>query len=520
MSPTNNKPKQKRRKFSQQEKEALREGVGVWGAGNWAEIRSYRMLVLGKRTNRQLKDLFRTMKKHGEFPNVEMSDLTKKRRAAKSQAVIDDSVFFESSDNEEESEDENNDEPEPARKKRHTIPIDDSDDEEDSKPAAWDSAKQQRAISVDSDKGEEEDVSEEEESAPDQQKESNMVVIDDLDSKGDDNVAAPMAARSTPNNERDFVSAIDALFVQSLSNKHTVTVGDIQRQLEVQFDGFKCNKSMGTFIKNRLKDLCRGRIKPGEDKNENFSGTAKSDTDETLRDSSEATSRNKATAVGSDGSSKSGNVFRSSTSSANTLEGHASGSPGNDTKAETIISLLDDVNSDVNDLNSDEPKASLTALKNKPDVPSASATDQTRATFESKHRAERNDDDDMLKKDATIQDVNKVIQACESHIQVLQNDKSRTRDEIAQETSWWRQQVQKWETRLLSSIGGTGEEDETLHTDVNRFLSIMDSIEVFHSRIRELANDTLSSREEVAKRTMKWREKEQEWKDRLVEQQR
>ena len=56
----------KRRRWTDEEKAALKQGVETHGAGQWAQIKKDHPLVLRNRHNVQLKDCWRTMVKRGE----------------------------------------------------------------------------------------------------------------------------------------------------------------------------------------------------------------------------------------------------------------------------------------------------------------------------------------------------------------------------------------------------------------------------------------------------------------------
>ena len=60
-------PGQKRRKFTDEEKAAIKLGVEQFGTGRWVELKDFYSDVLGGRTNVQIKDCYRTMRKHGEI---------------------------------------------------------------------------------------------------------------------------------------------------------------------------------------------------------------------------------------------------------------------------------------------------------------------------------------------------------------------------------------------------------------------------------------------------------------------
>jgi hypothetical protein len=57
----------KKMRFSQAEKEAIRQGVMKYGIGKWAQIRSGHAVTLLNRTSVNIKDCYRTMCKRGEF---------------------------------------------------------------------------------------------------------------------------------------------------------------------------------------------------------------------------------------------------------------------------------------------------------------------------------------------------------------------------------------------------------------------------------------------------------------------
>lgn len=57
----------KRRRFTQEEKDAIKEGVMKYGLGKWAKIKFENIEVLQNRTNVNIKDCYRTMMRKGEF---------------------------------------------------------------------------------------------------------------------------------------------------------------------------------------------------------------------------------------------------------------------------------------------------------------------------------------------------------------------------------------------------------------------------------------------------------------------
>lgn len=59
-------PLKKRRRFMQDEKDAIKEGVAIFGQGNWSKIKS-EYPALWSRTNVNIKDCYRTMCRNGEI---------------------------------------------------------------------------------------------------------------------------------------------------------------------------------------------------------------------------------------------------------------------------------------------------------------------------------------------------------------------------------------------------------------------------------------------------------------------
>jgi hypothetical protein len=57
----------KRKKFTQEEKIAIREGINKFGVGKWSEIKTEYALILRDRTAVNIKDCYRAMKNHGEI---------------------------------------------------------------------------------------------------------------------------------------------------------------------------------------------------------------------------------------------------------------------------------------------------------------------------------------------------------------------------------------------------------------------------------------------------------------------
>mmetsp|Transcript_8402 Transcript_8402/g.18944 ORF Transcript_8402/g.18944 Transcript_8402/m.18944 type:complete len:1013 (+) Transcript_8402:439-3477(+) len=57
----------KRKKWTEEEKDAVREGVEAYGVGRWAVIKSEWAMALQDRTSVQIKDCYRTMLKRGEI---------------------------------------------------------------------------------------------------------------------------------------------------------------------------------------------------------------------------------------------------------------------------------------------------------------------------------------------------------------------------------------------------------------------------------------------------------------------
>lgn len=57
----------RRRLFTDEEKQAIRDGINIYGVGKWADIKAHFAIVLRHRTSVQIKDCFRTMVKKGEI---------------------------------------------------------------------------------------------------------------------------------------------------------------------------------------------------------------------------------------------------------------------------------------------------------------------------------------------------------------------------------------------------------------------------------------------------------------------
>lgn len=59
-----------RRVWTDQEKQAVKQGIRDFGVGQWAEIKKRWKVVLKDRTSQQIKDCYRTMLKRGELKDV------------------------------------------------------------------------------------------------------------------------------------------------------------------------------------------------------------------------------------------------------------------------------------------------------------------------------------------------------------------------------------------------------------------------------------------------------------------
>jgi hypothetical protein len=59
-----------RRIWSDDEKNAIKEGIKVIGVGKWADIKRRYSVLLGDRTGGQIKDCFRTMRKRNELNDI------------------------------------------------------------------------------------------------------------------------------------------------------------------------------------------------------------------------------------------------------------------------------------------------------------------------------------------------------------------------------------------------------------------------------------------------------------------
>ena len=94
--------KKKRRRWSEEEKEAVRNGVRICGVGNWKQVRFLGMPVLRSRTPVDIKDCFVNLKKRGEFENVSLGPKAKKRR--ENRQPICTKIFDEESDDGEEQQ--------------------------------------------------------------------------------------------------------------------------------------------------------------------------------------------------------------------------------------------------------------------------------------------------------------------------------------------------------------------------------------------------------------------------------
>ena len=58
----------KRKRFTNEEKEAVKKGVEQYGPGDWKSVKNHYLGILHHRTPVQIKDCFRTMVKRGEVP--------------------------------------------------------------------------------------------------------------------------------------------------------------------------------------------------------------------------------------------------------------------------------------------------------------------------------------------------------------------------------------------------------------------------------------------------------------------
>mmetsp|Transcript_19086 Transcript_19086/g.41282 ORF Transcript_19086/g.41282 Transcript_19086/m.41282 type:complete len:536 (+) Transcript_19086:71-1678(+) len=72
--------RQKKRKFTNDEKNAILAGISTKGFGHWEQIRQEHFDILGHRTSLQIKDCFRTMVKLGQAQRIEEDDETKRER--------------------------------------------------------------------------------------------------------------------------------------------------------------------------------------------------------------------------------------------------------------------------------------------------------------------------------------------------------------------------------------------------------------------------------------------------------
>ena len=54
----------KKRRFTEEEKKAIKDGVNIFGVGKWADIKALYAVQLRHRTSVQIKDCYRTMQKY------------------------------------------------------------------------------------------------------------------------------------------------------------------------------------------------------------------------------------------------------------------------------------------------------------------------------------------------------------------------------------------------------------------------------------------------------------------------
>lgn len=73
----------KRKRFTNEEKEAVKKGVEQYGPGDWKSIKNHYLGILHHRTPVQIKDCFRTMVKRGEVPENWGQDAKEARKAAR-----------------------------------------------------------------------------------------------------------------------------------------------------------------------------------------------------------------------------------------------------------------------------------------------------------------------------------------------------------------------------------------------------------------------------------------------------
>ena len=73
----------KRKRFTNEEKEAVKKGVEQYGPGDWKSVKNHYLGILHHRTPVQIKDCFRTMVKRGEVPENWGQEAKEARQAAR-----------------------------------------------------------------------------------------------------------------------------------------------------------------------------------------------------------------------------------------------------------------------------------------------------------------------------------------------------------------------------------------------------------------------------------------------------
>ena len=73
----------RRKRFTNEEKEAVKKGVEQYGPGDWKSIKNHYLGILHHRTPVQIKDCFRTMVKRGEVPENWGQEAKEARKAAR-----------------------------------------------------------------------------------------------------------------------------------------------------------------------------------------------------------------------------------------------------------------------------------------------------------------------------------------------------------------------------------------------------------------------------------------------------
>eukprot|EP00544_Gedaniella_sp_CCMP2646_P008930 CAMPEP_0202492598 /NCGR_PEP_ID=MMETSP1361-20130828/9250_1 /ASSEMBLY_ACC=CAM_ASM_000849 /TAXON_ID=210615 /ORGANISM="Staurosira complex sp., Strain CCMP2646" /LENGTH=511 /DNA_ID=CAMNT_0049122821 /DNA_START=63 /DNA_END=1598 /DNA_ORIENTATION=+ len=260
--------KKKRRRWSEEEDEAVRNGVRVCGVGNWTQVRYLGMPVLRNRTPVDIKDRFVNLKKRGEFENVSLGPKAKKRR--ENRQPICTKIFDERSGDEGEQAITST-----ARRPRSSqtiIPDDDSasdEEEQDCKPAAKPrhyrafhypiaekcskKRSKQTVVLLDGSDGEGE---------VEHCSASNDVIVTDSVRVNSSQATIESNAGDSDDHaiDRDELNAfIDELFVQS--NRYIVKTKDFIKILESQF-GLTFDKSTRDYIRTRIGDLNHDRVEP------------------------------------------------------------------------------------------------------------------------------------------------------------------------------------------------------------------------------------------------------------------